>query len=91
MCSTLQCGFFKRHRPQYPIVARDDSESRDDQQQLASAYLPGKMAFQTDSDEISSDDNEMMIRKSGDSLPIVVPQHSAQFIHQQQQKAPYPY
>ncbi len=42
-----------------------------------------------DSDEISSDDNEMMIENPVESLPIVVPQHSSQFT--QQQRTPFIY
>ncbi|UJR23632.1 hypothetical protein I4U23_026617 [Adineta vaga] len=85
------CGFFKRNRPQYPIAARDDSQSNEDQYQLSPSYPSGKTTFQTDSEEVSSDDNEMMIQNSGDSLPIVIPQNSVQFIQQQQHKIPYHY
>ncbi|CAF0820421.1 unnamed protein product [Adineta steineri] len=83
------CGFFKRNRPQYPVSARDDIHSHEDQFHLSSSYKPGKIAFQPDSDETSSDDNEIMIQNAGDSLPIVIPQNSSHFIQQQQQKAPY--
>ncbi|CAF0947720.1 unnamed protein product [Adineta ricciae] len=85
------CGFFKRKRPQYSAASRDVSQSNEDQYQLSPSYTPGKVAFQTDSEEISSDDNEMMIQNSGDSLPIVIPQNSAHFIQQQQYKSPYNY
>ena len=87
----FQCGFFKRNRPQYPLSTRDDSQSQEDQYHLSPSYPPGKISFQGDSDEISSDDNEMMIQNSGDSLPIVIPENSSHFIQQQQQKTPYMY
>ncbi|CAF0953999.1 unnamed protein product [Rotaria magnacalcarata] len=86
------CGFFKRNRPQYPVLAQDDSPSCEDQYQVSSSKIFTRHPLNADSDELSSDDNddnEMMIQNPVDSLPIVIPQNSSHFIKQQRTQFPY--
>jgi len=77
--------FFKRHRPQYPISTLVDPPSSEDHYQLSISPQSGRHPLTGDIEEISSDvdDNQMMIQKPADSLPIVVPQRSSHFIQQQ--------
>lgn len=88
----LQCGFFKRNRPQYPTeAAQEYNSTQANRYNLVPSNQSDRIALQGDSEEISSDDNEdnpMNIENPVDSLPIIVPQHSSHFI---QQRTQFPY
>ncbi|CAF0804638.1 unnamed protein product [Adineta steineri] len=89
------CGFFKRHRPLYPVSTLIDPLSRESHYHLSSSSpQSGQHQLNGDTEDITSDidDNQMMIHNPVDSLPIVIPKHSSQFIQQQQQeRTQYPY
>ncbi|UJR25279.1 hypothetical protein I4U23_006631 [Adineta vaga] len=87
------CGFFKRHRPLYPVSTLVDTSSPDCHYHLSSTSPPsGRHPMTGDGEDISSDldDNQMIIQNPVESLPIVIPQHSSHFI-QQHQRSQFPY